>query len=569
MYDVAIIGGGPAGSSCASLLKRYRPDLNVLILEREKFPREHIGESLLPAVCQVFEEMGVWDKIEAQNFPVKIGGTYRWGATPELWDFQFIPGGRFDDEPRPAKFKGQRFHTAFQVDRGIFDKVLLDHAESLGCEVREETKVVEVMREGDRVTGLKLEAGEIVEARYYLDATGVSGTLRRAMEIPVDYPTSLRNIAIWDYWQNADWAINIGVGGTRIFVASLDWGWIWFIPIGETRTSVGLVLPLDYYKKTDKKPDELYRMALEEAPLIKSLMTNAICENKQQTTNDWSYIAERLSGENWWLVGDTCGFADPILSAGITLAVAGARQVAYSIVAIESKEHDAKWLGDFYTDVHKKRIGQHVMFADFWYKSNGQFTDLLEYTSQIAKEAGLNLKPDDAFRWLGTGGFSHEDPALPILGGCAIEAVQQINQQLTGVAATWKVASHNVFKLNLEESEEAAMPLMFEGKIWQKVCYRRDGKILPKYGVYDIAIKLLQKESHVLPAVERLRAFFQRNPIYDTPEVGINITLSTIEAMIAEGWVDCEVDPDHGFYPFTTPSESSMIHKNFDLAVKM
>jgi hypothetical protein len=379
----------------------------------------------------------------------------------------------------------------------------------------------------------------------------------------------LRNIAIWDYWQNADWAINIGVGGTRIFIASIDWGWIWFIPIGETRTSVGLVLPLEHYKKMGQKPEELYKQALDEAPLIKSLMVNAECENNFQTTNDWSYIADRLAGENWWLIGDTCGFADPILSAGITLAVAGARQAAYSILATEAKEHDAQWLRNFYTDVHKKRIGQHVMFADFWYKSNGQFTDLLEYTSQIAKEAGLNMSPDEAFRWLGTGGFSHEDPALPILGGVAIEAVQQINQQLTGKQATWKVGTHNVFKLNLQGAEESAMPLLFEGKIWQKSCYRRDGKILPRYGVYEIVLKLLEKENLILPAVERLHHFFVRNPIYDTPGIGINLTLSTIESMIAEGWVECSVDPEQGFYPFTTPAESNMIHKNFDLVVKI
>jgi hypothetical protein len=254
-------------------------------------------------------------------------------------------------------------------------------------------------------------------------------------------------------------------------------------------------LPIDHYKKSGKKPEELYQIALREAPLVWNLMTNAVCENMLQTTNDWSYIADRLSGENWWLIGDTCGFADPILSAGMTLAVAGARQVAYSILAIEAKEHDPAWLANFYTDIHRNRIRQHVMFADFWYKANAQFSDLIEYTSEIAKEAGLTLKPDDAFRWLGTGGFSHEDPSLPIIGGVAVEAVQQVTHLITGEKATWKVASNNSFKLNLEGAIESKMPLLFEGKIWEKVCYRRDGKILPKYGVYDIVLKLLEKEN--------------------------------------------------------------------------
>src|SRR5271168_175695 len=106
-YDVAIIGGGPAGSTCASLLRKYAPGLKVAVFEREIFPRDHIGESLLPPISLILEEMGCWDKIEAADFPIKIGATYRWGRRPELWDFEFLPGDQFLEQPRPAKFEGQ------------------------------------------------------------------------------------------------------------------------------------------------------------------------------------------------------------------------------------------------------------------------------------------------------------------------------------------------------------------------------------------------------------------------------------------------------------------------------
>src|SRR5688572_29327694 len=123
--DVAIIGGGPGGSTTGSLLKKYRPTLKVCIFEKEKFPREHIGESQLPPIGDVLAEMGCWDKVEAANFPIKIGATFRWGRTPELWDFEFLPLKDFKPEARPAKYEGQRRQTAWQVERAIYDDILL------------------------------------------------------------------------------------------------------------------------------------------------------------------------------------------------------------------------------------------------------------------------------------------------------------------------------------------------------------------------------------------------------------------------------------------------------------
>ena len=138
-FDVAIVGGGPSGSTTGALLKKYAPNLSVLILERETFPRDHIGESLLPPIGPILDEMGVWDKVEAADFPIKVGATYRWGKNPELWDFDFLASETFVEQERPGKFEGQRRRTSFQVDRSIYDKILLDRAAELGCEVREAT----------------------------------------------------------------------------------------------------------------------------------------------------------------------------------------------------------------------------------------------------------------------------------------------------------------------------------------------------------------------------------------------------------------------------------------------
>ncbi|HMB58716.1 MAG TPA: tryptophan 7-halogenase [Xanthomonadales bacterium] len=105
--DVAIIGGGPGGSTCGGLLKKYAPELSVGIFEREEFPRDHVGESQLPPVSQILHELGCWDDIEAENFPIKIGATYGWGNSEKLWDFEFMPVRAYKEETRPRSWGSQ------------------------------------------------------------------------------------------------------------------------------------------------------------------------------------------------------------------------------------------------------------------------------------------------------------------------------------------------------------------------------------------------------------------------------------------------------------------------------
>src|SRR5690606_6342946 len=102
--DVAIIGGGPAGSTCAGLLRRHAPELSVHVFERERFPREHVGESQLPPIAPILHELGCWDAVETAGFPIKVGATYRWGNSDRLWDFEFIPMAGYVEEPRPRGY---------------------------------------------------------------------------------------------------------------------------------------------------------------------------------------------------------------------------------------------------------------------------------------------------------------------------------------------------------------------------------------------------------------------------------------------------------------------------------
>jgi flavin-dependent dehydrogenase len=562
--DVVIIGGGPAGSTCGSMLRKYNPDLRVLILERDRFPRDHVGESQLPVVSQLLDEMGCWDKVEAANFPIKIGATYRWGSSKELWDFEFVANSQFEDEARPAKYEGRRRETAFQVDRAVYDQILLDHAAELGCEVRQEARVTEVVRTGDHVDALRLDRGEEIVARFYVDATGGVGLLRRAMGVEVDAPTALRNIALWDYWENAEWAVKIGVGGTRVQVMSLGYGWIWFIPLGPTRTSVGLVTPAAYFKQSGLKPREIYEKALQEEPLISQLLANATCENKFQTTNDWSFVADRLAGENWFLAGDSAGFADPILAAGMTLAQSGAQMVAYTILELVRGEIDPRWLKSIYSDRQIVRIRQHIQFADYWYAGNGQFSDLKDHASQIAKEAGLALDPDQAFRWLGTGGFTNDDPGRAMAAGFDVLTIKQIGQRLSNMPATWAVGKFNSFKLNLEGAEDGFFPVYEGGRVRQEPCFIREGKLLPKTGIYGVVLDAVSRIDLLQGIIERVGTEFARNGYFDRPQKGVVVALHALEGMVAEGWLEASIDPAFPTLGFTTPDDSPFVHANRD-----
>ena len=534
-YDVAIIGGGPAGSTCGGLLKKYNPSLKVAIFEREEFPRDHVGESQLPMISGVLDELGVWDKVEAANFPIKVGATYRWGTSDDLWDFNFLSGAELKDEPRPAKFEGQRTKTAFQVDRAIYDTILLDHARELGVEVRQPTQVREINCTGDKIDNLVLESGEVVTARYYIDGSGNSALLRRAVGVKVEEPSNLKNIAIWDYWQNAEWAVNIGVGGTRVQVMSLGYGWIWFIPLGPTRTSIGFICPADYYKQSGLKPEELLLKAIAEEPRIRELTKNGTREGKLSTTKDWSFIAERMAGENWLIVGEAEGFADPILAAGMSLAHSTAREAAYTILEADLTGNK-DWLLRQYERSNRRKILQHIRFADYWYSANAHFSDLKQYTSEIAKDAGLELDAEAAFQWLGTGGFVETDMTVGGIALFSLGGISLITKRLSAKPPETMVDGKSVFLLNLRDAEPVENAYYHEGRVLRIPGFRRNGKTLPMVGTFAWVVEGLKQSPQLDVAASYIQKEMAKTGQVYNAAFHANL-VETLEAMTRDGWV--------------------------------
>jgi flavin-dependent dehydrogenase len=536
--DVVIVGGGPAGSTVGSLLKKYSPDLKVVILEREFFPRDHVGESLLPIVGKVLNEVGVWDQIEAAGFPIKIGATYKWGTTDDLWDFNLLDTREVvADAPRPGKYEGWRTRTAWQVNRSEFDKILLDRSIELGCEVYQGAHVTNVRSEADSITAVELADGREFSARYIIDASGNTGFIRRALCIESEEPPSLRNIAIWDHWDNADWAVTIGTGATRVQITSIGYGWIWFIPISATRTSIGLVCPAEYYKNSGKNPDELYNEAVRKDSRVAALIAKAKPTGSVKGTKDWSFYAKRMVGKNWFLVGDSAGFADPILSAGISITAVGAMECAFTIRELDRGELDADWLKESFAKRQVQRISQHIKFANFWYSANAHFTDLVQFTSELARDAGLELEANDAWQWFGAGGFVSQTAGAGVAGH-SLEQIANLQGVMFAKKTEWMITKSNVFRLKSEGTVIDKLPIYADGGVKLGKVVRRGAQELPLFGGFKLGYELLQRENKIAGIMQQLRLI--------AAKLGPNVALSTLEAiesMLRDGWAVGSLDP--------------------------
>lgn len=308
-FDVAVVGGGPAGSAAATTLARRGH--RVVLFERDDFPRFHIGESLLAAANPSFDALGVTEKIRAAGFTEKWGATLltHLGAEGTPVDFS-----QSREVPRPQ---------TWQVCREKFDTLLLDHARESGAEVRLRQRVESAEFDGDGVT-LRVAAAEgaasEVRARAMVDATGRAGLLARRFELRYDEP-QLANVAIYAHFSGVPRLPGKRAGDIRI-VGREDAGWFWVIPIDEQLTSVGVVLPMAIYARLEKgSPESMLQAAVAGTPAMAALMREARREWPVRVEKDYSYGARAYVGDRWLLAGDAGSFLDPVFSSGVSIAL--------------------------------------------------------------------------------------------------------------------------------------------------------------------------------------------------------------------------------------------------------
>jgi len=352
MYDVAIIGGGPAGSIAAALLARA--GRRVIVFEREKFPRFHIGESLLPFSMKAFTRLGLHEKFLRAGFMKKFGGEIVGACSETGTKFYFKDG-----------YRSQTDH-AYQVTRGDFDKVLLDHAAECGAEVHEQTSVdrVEFSKEDVELGVRSNGSSHSIRARYVIDASGRTSVLGRQFKIKKTYD-HLQKLSIFAHYDGV-WRAE-GIDGTlTVLIRAID-RWFWLIPIAADRTSVGVVLDSETFRKSKLSAGEFLDQALAQQPIIAKRMTNARRASEVYVEADFSYRSARLHGARWLLAGDAAGFIDPIFSSGVFLAVFSGELAADALNEVLDHSHKAKRLFPRYERAVNRAMDIYLRFVNAWY----------------------------------------------------------------------------------------------------------------------------------------------------------------------------------------------------------
>lgn len=316
-WDAIIIGGGPAGSTAATTLAQA--GRRVLVLEKSRFPRFHIGESLLPYNRRIFDELGVWDKISTVGFTKKRAAQFIMGNDSRANRLDFSKGA-FTEYPE-----------AMQVERAKFDDILLHHSRENGAEVREECQVIEHRVEGDRVVVRYRSADgseHEVAASYLIDASGL-GNFTANRESQREYYDEHRKIAIFGHFDGVD--MPTGEEEGDILIVRREKSWFWLIPVGSNNVSVGLVIDAADFKASGKSPQEAFDDAVQTTAAVSKRFLQARMLDRLHVVADFSYKNRSLVSPRVIRVGDASGFIDPMFSSGVLLAMQGARQGALAI----------------------------------------------------------------------------------------------------------------------------------------------------------------------------------------------------------------------------------------------
>ena len=314
-FDVIVAGGGPAGSSTATILARAGH--KVLILEKERFPRFHVGESLLPAGWDLWDDLGVTADIENAGFCVKQGANFGMFNQPE--QVTLLTGEYPKYFPRPY---------AYHVERAKFDEILLNNAVKHGAEVRQEWTVADVIMDGEQAVGVMAgangEAPHEIRARMIVDATGRNCLLSRKLGWRKPDP-ELNKVSHYAHFRGAQRKESIDPqfpDSTMTDIHTIDGGWIWYIPLADDIVSIGVVLDAKFAGHI-KGPQQRFDHAVDNCPLIKEWMAGSEQTTEMHTISNISYLNDCFVGDGFVMVGDASMFVDPVFSAGVTIAIRG------------------------------------------------------------------------------------------------------------------------------------------------------------------------------------------------------------------------------------------------------
>ncbi len=319
--DVVVIGGGPAGSTVSALIAQH--GYKVQLFERERFPRFHIGESLIPETYWVLKRLGMLEKMQKSHFVKKYSVQFVNASGKLSAPFYF-----WDNKPHECS-------QTWQVVRSEFDLMMLNNAREHGVEAHEGVRVRDVLFDNQRAVGVKIQLEDgtqkEVPARVVVDASGQSGLLQNKFKLRIWDPI-LNKGAIWTYWQGAYRDKGRDEGATMVLQTANRQGWFWYIPLHNDRVSVGVVAPFDYLFKGRKSHEQTYTEEVERCPAVKERVSSGKRITGYFATKDYSYRATQAAGEGWVTIGDAFGFLDPLYSSGVLLALRSGEMAADAIV---------------------------------------------------------------------------------------------------------------------------------------------------------------------------------------------------------------------------------------------
>lgn len=346
---VIVIGGGPGGATVSTLIAQqgYRVEL----FEREKFPRYHIGESLIPETYWVLKRLNMLEKMKKSHFTIKHSVQFVNALGKQSAPFYF-----FDNKPHECS-------QTWQVLRSEFDEMMLRNAAEHGVKTHEGVRVLDVLFEGDKAVGVQIldENGEKREVRadVVVDASGQSSLLINKFKLRVPDP-DLNKGAIWTYYEGAYRDTGKDEGVTMVLSLNNKKGWFWYIPQHNNRVSVGVVGDFEYLFKNRGSHEEVFFEEVERCPALKERLAIGKQAERMFATKDYTYRSKQCSGNGWVLVGDAFGFLDPLYSSGVLLALKSGELAADAVVEAlktgdTSREKLGAWEKDYIIGMNRMR----------------------------------------------------------------------------------------------------------------------------------------------------------------------------------------------------------------------